>query len=152
MIVHEEQWCASAGFPGNWWANLTSVPSVTGKHPSPLLAKTAAVSCLQSTIGECVSVQDPFCFGCVAIQLLSRVLLFATPWTAACQASLTFTISWSLLKLMSIESVMPFKHLVLCCPPLLLVAKTAAMSCLWPTVHEWVLLQVHFCFGCVRTL
>ena len=43
-----------------------------------------------------------------------------TPWTAACQASLSFTISWSLLKLMSIESVMPSNHLILCCPLLLL--------------------------------
>ena len=45
--------------------------------------------------------------------------LFVTPWTAACQASLSFTISQSLLKLMSIELVMPSNHLVLCCPLLL---------------------------------
>ena len=43
-----------------------------------------------------------------------------TPWTPACQASLTFTISWSLLKLMSIESAMPSNHLILCHPLLLL--------------------------------
>ena len=43
-----------------------------------------------------------------------------TPWTAACQASLSFTISQSLLKLMSIKSVMPSNHLILCCPLLLL--------------------------------
>ena len=43
-----------------------------------------------------------------------------TPWTAARQASLSFTISWSLLKLMSIESVMPFNHLILCHPLLFL--------------------------------
>ena len=43
-----------------------------------------------------------------------------TPWTAACQASLSFTISWGLLKLMSIESVMPFNHLILCHSLLLL--------------------------------
>ena len=56
-----------------------------------------------------------------AIQLLSRVLLFATPRTAACQASLSFTISKSLLKLMSThESVMPSNHLILCHPLLLL--------------------------------
>ena len=42
------------------------------------------------------------------------------PWTAACQASLSFTISWSLLKLMSIESVIPSNHLILCCPLLFL--------------------------------
>ena len=43
-----------------------------------------------------------------------------TPWTAACQASLSFASSWSLLKLMSTESVMPSNHLILCCPLLLL--------------------------------
>ena len=49
------------------------------------------------------------------IQSLSCVGLFATPWTTAHQASLSFTISRSLLKLMSIESVMPSNHLILCC-------------------------------------
>ena len=43
-----------------------------------------------------------------------------TPWAAACQFPLSFTISWSLLKLMSTESVMPSNHLILCCPHLLL--------------------------------
>ena len=55
----------------------------------------------------------------VAVQSLSHVQLFATPWTAACQASLSFTNSQNLLKLMSIESVMPSSHLILCCPLLL---------------------------------
>ena len=54
-----------------------------------------------------------------SVQLLSRVRLFATPWTAARQASLSITSSWSLLKLMSIELVMPSNHLILCCPLLL---------------------------------
>ena len=54
-----------------------------------------------------------------SVQLLSRVQLFATPWNAACQASLSITNSWSLLKLMSIESVMPSNHLILCHPLLL---------------------------------
>ena len=48
------------------------------------------------------------------VQLLSRVRLFVTSWTAASQASLSMTNSWSLLKLMSIESVMPSNHLILC--------------------------------------
>ena len=56
----------------------------------------------------------------VVVQSLSRVRLFATPWTAACQVSLSITNSQSLLKLMSIESVMPFNHLILCRPLLLL--------------------------------
>ena len=51
-----------------------------------------------------------------SVQPLSRVQLFATPWTAARQASLSIANSWSLLKLMSIESVMPSNHLILCCP------------------------------------
>ena len=51
---------------------------------------------------------------------MSRVQLFATPWTAACQASLSITNSRSLLKLMSIESVIPSNHLILCRPLLLL--------------------------------
>ena len=51
----------------------------------------------------------------VIVQRLSHVQLFMTPWTAAHQASLSFTNSRSLLKLMSIESVMPGNHLVLCC-------------------------------------
>ena len=56
----------------------------------------------------------------VASQLLSCVWLLATPWTAAHQASLSFTIFWSLLTLMSIESVMSSNHLILCHPLLLL--------------------------------
>ena len=52
--------------------------------------------------------------------LLSHVQLFVTPWTVAHQASLSITISWSLLKLMSIESVMPSNQLILCRPLLLL--------------------------------
>ena len=55
-----------------------------------------------------------------SIQLLSCVWLFVTPWTAACQASLSITNSQSLPKLMSIESVMPSNHLILCRPLLLL--------------------------------
>ena len=56
----------------------------------------------------------------VAVQLLSGVRLFATPWTEACQASLSITNSQSLLKLMSIELVIPSNHLILCQSLLLL--------------------------------
>ena len=55
----------------------------------------------------------------VLLLLFSHVQLFVTPWTAACQASLSLITSWSLLKLMSIESVMPSNHLILCHPLLL---------------------------------
>ena len=54
-----------------------------------------------------------------SVQLLIHVQLFGTPWTAACQASLSITNSRSLLKFMSIESVMPSNHLIICCPLLL---------------------------------
>ena len=54
-----------------------------------------------------------------SVQSLSCVRLFATPWTAAHQASLSISNSWSLLKPMPIESVMPSNHLILCCPLLL---------------------------------
>ena len=75
------------------------------------------------------------------VLLFSYVWLFATMWTAACQASLSFTISWSLLKLTSIELVMPFNHLELCCPLLLLPTifprirvcfKESALHIRWP--------------------
>ena len=56
----------------------------------------------------------------IAVQSLSHVRLFGTPWTAAHQASLPFTISWSLPKLMSIESMMPSNNLILCHPRLFL--------------------------------
>ena len=56
------------------------------------------------------SVSQSGCNG--VVQLLSHIRLFANPWTTACQASLSFTISWSLLKLMSIELVIPSNHLI----------------------------------------
>ena len=63
-----------------------------------------------------------FCpiFAFSSVQSLSRVQLFATPWTTACQASLSIANTESLLKLMSIELVMPSSHLILC-PPLLIL-------------------------------
>ena len=57
-----------------------------------------------------------FCSLFLVVLGVSCVWLFATPWTAACQAFLSITNSWSLLNLMSIESVMPTNHLFLCCP------------------------------------
>ena len=55
-------------------------------------------------------------FSLVVVQSLNRVQLFATPWTIVCQASLSFTVFQSFLKLMSVESVMPSNHLFLCHP------------------------------------
>ena len=77
-----------------------------------------------------------------SVQLLSHVQLFSTPWTAACQASLSITYSWNLLKLISIESVIPSNHLILCCHHLLLppsifpsirvFSKESALHIRWP--------------------
>ena len=77
----------------------------------------------------------------VGVQSLSHVWLSVTPWTAAHQASLPFTISWSLLKFMSIQLVMPSNHLILCCPLLPLpsifssirvFSNESALSIRWP--------------------
>ena len=77
------------------------------------------VSYFQYTWGITESDLRAGCFQFGSIQSLSRVQLFATPRTAAHQASLSITHSWSLLKLVSIESVMPSNRLILCCPLLL---------------------------------
>ena len=61
-----------------------------------------------------------FCPSCCSVTQSVNFQLFATPWTAALQTSLSFTTYWNLLKLMSIELVMPSNHLILCCPLLLL--------------------------------
>ena len=67
-----------------------------------------------------VTLQEPQKCSVAVVQSLSCVRLSATPWTAARQAFLSFTISWSLCKLMSTESLMPSNHLILCRPLLLL--------------------------------
>ena len=76
----------------------------------------------------------------VVVQSLNRVWLFVPPWTVACQASLSFTVAWSLLKLMSIELVLPSNHLILCCPlhlpsvfPSIRVFSSESVLCIrWP--------------------
>ena len=86
------------------------------------------------------------------VQSLSRVRLFATPWIAACQASLSITISQSSLRLTSIESVMPSSHLILCHPLLLLppippsikVFSNESTLCMrWPKYWSFLQLQHH---------
>ena len=78
-------------------------------------------------------------FSAVVVQWLRRVRLFATPWTAARQASLSLTISRSLLKLMSIESMRPSNHLVFCLPlqpsifpSIRLFSNESALRIRWP--------------------
>ena len=72
----------------------------------------------------------------VVVQSPSHIWLSVTPWFAALQASLSFTISWSLLKLMSIESTMPSNHLIIRCPLFLLPSifpNGLALHIRWPT-------------------
>ena len=80
-----------------------------------------------------------------SVQSLSRVRLFATPWTAARQASLAITNSQNMLKLTSVESVMPSNHLILCHPLLLLpsifpsitgFSSELAVRIKWPKILE----------------
>ena len=79
----------------------------------------------------------------VVVQLLSCVRLFVTLWTAACQASLSFTVSLSFLKLKFIESVMPSNHLILCHPLLFLpsmfpiikvLSRESTLHTRWPKI------------------
>ena len=81
-----------------------------------------------------------------SVQLLRRVWLFVTPWTAACQASLSITNSRGSPKLMSIESVMPSNHLILCRPLLLLpsifpgirvFSNESALCIMWPKYRSF---------------
>ena len=81
-----------------------------------------------------------------SVQSLSCVWLFATPWTTARQASLSITNCWSLPRLMSIESVMPSNHLILCCPLLLLpsifpsirvFSNVSALRISWPKLWSF---------------
>jgi len=94
---------------------------------------TASFECHNEllTIKQCMllSYGDQFS----SVQLLSRVWLFATPWIAARQASLSITNSQSSLRLMSMESVMPSSHLMLCCPLLLLPPILPSIS-----LFQWV--------------
>ena len=85
------------------------------------------------------------------VQSLSHVQLFATPWPAARQASLSFTIAWSLLRLMSVESVMPSDYLILCHPLLLLpsifpsirvFSNESALHIRWPNMGASALTSV----------
>ena len=80
---------------------------------------SARIAWLKSVSLPCFLISSHCAQGFRSVQSLSRVRLFATPWTTALQASLSITNSRSLSKLMSIDSVMPSNHLILCCPLLL---------------------------------
>ena len=116
---------------------LLFIPAVYGKFPKKAISQIKEVSVL--IVGRFLNTNyislidirlfrlpTSLCgdilvyFSSSSVQSLSRVWLFATPWTAACQASLSITNSQSLLRLTSIESMMPSSHLILCRPLLLL--------------------------------
>ena len=100
----------SIGFPRQeYWSGLP-IPS-PGELPDPGIK--SASPALQVDSSHWVT-------WCPSVQSLSHVRLFVTPWIASRQASLSITSFQSLLKLMSIESMMPSSHLILCCPLLLL--------------------------------
>ena len=124
------------------WYSTWAIPSpMTGplhEHPGSRLLNSPRAGTQPGPGLYCVSVGDCMCVKskhhtCFmlyftmaidrdfsSVQSLSRVRLFETPWTTACQASMSITNSQSSLKLMSIESVMPSSHLILCRPLLLL--------------------------------
>ena len=98
--------------------SLEGIPCM-GHWDSMLCMNGGQGICMNACRGHLLSIHIPL--SCrTSVQSLSHVQLFATPWTAARQASLSITNSRSLLKLMSIESVIPSNHLILCRPLLLL--------------------------------
>ena len=124
--------------PCAWWADV----------PVNINADQAVLPTLSTHRNELWDC-GPGCLqkGVVVVQSLCRVRLFVTPWTAACQASLSFTVSWSLLKFMSIESMMPFNHLILCHPLLLWPSIFPSIRVFWVNslhqVAKLLELQLH---------
>ena len=88
----------------------------------------------------------------LAVQLLNHVQFFSIPWTAALEAPLSFTISWSLLKLMSIELVMPSNHLIFCLPLLLLLSILLASEKRGDSLAFWTFFWHFHCQGRVCSL
>ena len=103
----------NSSVPSSQGSTLESRSEYSSSSPTSLLTNPSGLS------------QLPHLF---VVQLLSYVQLFATPWPAAGQPSLSFTFSWSLLKFMSIETGMPSNHLILCRPLLLLPSMFPSMS------------------------
>ena len=101
-----------------------------------MLRNAVSTSCLSCFLATTWPLTVAFLVNVIVVQTLSRVWLFATPWTAAHEASLFFTVSWRLLKLMSIESVMPSDHLILC-HPLLLLPNLSQHQSLFQWAHSW---------------
>ena len=94
--------------------------------PTQIYSFSALIWHCQWSSGQCVSpafkTKDSYTRMAVVVQSLSCVQLFATPWTAVCQAPLSFSTSQNLLRFMSTESMMLSNHFILCCPLLLLLS------------------------------
>ena len=99
--------------------SLSSLQKNSHFFPSIRFTSTSNIMVTSLHIHWFLSSRNPKYPQISSVQLLSLVQLFVTPWTAVCQASLSITKSWSLLKLISIELVMPSNHLILCRPLLL---------------------------------
>ena len=85
----------------------------------------------------------------VVVQSLSHVQLFAIPWAAACQASLSFTIPWTLLKLISVVSMMPSNRLILLFHPLLLLLSIFPSIKIFSNVWAFSIRYFHFLLSCI---
>ena len=98
------------------WAGDSCVFFTAGRLSAEPSGKLYVCACVCVCVCVCIYIiiARIWYFIVAVVQLFSRVWLFATPWAAALQASLSFTISQSLCKLMSIESMMPTNHLILC--------------------------------------
>ena len=121
-IKNTKHWEGYRAINTHYWWDYTNKTSLI----NCMALLLTAYRCLQlsnsTPVCTCPSKNMFLNYFVVVVQLLSRVWLFSTPWTAACQASLSFTISQSLLKLMSIESMTSSNHLILCHLLLLLLS------------------------------
>ena len=117
-------WCSAFFIVQLSHSNMTTGKTIAltrwtfvGQVISMLFIIKRLIFFLMESVNHCIFFCGYVIWGKISsVQSLSHVQLFATPWTAACQVSLSFTISWSLLKLMSIELVMPSNHLILSSP------------------------------------
>ena len=161
----QQLWCqglvALQHVESSWTRDQTCVPCIGRRIP--IHCTTGEVLMIFIASIDALGLRNTFIFSrdcffsylpqtCTClVQLLSRVRFFVTPCTAACQTSLSITSSQSLLKLMSIESVMPSNHLVLCRPLLFL---PSISCCFQPSIrvfsHTLLLLLLLTRFSCVR--
>ena len=117
-------WVCSSSCPLGQWCIQLSLPLFPPPPPALIVSQHQGLLWVSSShrMANVLELHLESYQWISSVQSLSRVWLFVTPWTAAHQASLSITNSWSLLKLMSVELVMPSNHLILCHPLLLLLS------------------------------